>query len=237
MVNALDDPRPPRPAADLKERVIQEGARRLRRRHVTVTAVAASAIVAVAVGFALTGRPARHSQSITIGPGPSTTSTATSGPLSPTVTTVKNTVIRYWGPITAADSDDQDLQLAVPPVDAKPTIPWQQAAEPCNVTTGTNNCARPTIAEDVFLASGTEFNSGDEASGGSIVPVMDHTLVYVIAENLGACLSAVPAGPASPPTTATDAVHDCIYLDFVDANTGRSLFAMDGGNVHLPPHA
>lgn len=85
---------------------------------------------------------------------------------------------------------------------------------------------------------GTETNSGQTGPGGSIIPVMDNTLVYVIAETFS-CPSP-PGGSNGPGPTApttTPRVYSCVSLDFVDADTGRGLLGMDSPQLHLPPHA
>ena len=165
------------------------------------------------------------------------TSTTLAPTSTPSTTVVRNTLLRYWGPITGPYRDGGGLQLATPGSGVTPRVTWQEAALPCNRSTGINNCAAQTIPEDVFLAVGTETNSGQTGPGGSIIPVMDSTLVYVIAETFS-CPSP-PGGPSGTPTspTTTPRFYSCVSLDFVDADTGRGLLGMDSPQLRLPPHA
>ena len=165
------------------------------------------------------------------------TSTTPAPPRTPSTTVVRNTLLRYWGPITGTYADGGGLQLSAPGSGVTPRVTWQEAAQPCNRSTGTNNCAAQTIPEDVFLAVGTETNSGQTGPGGSIIPVMDNTLVYVIAETFSCTSpSGGPNGPGPTSLTTTPRVYSCVSLDFVDADTGRGLFGMDSPQLSLPPH-
>lgn len=170
-------------------------------------------------------------------PAPSAPATSmASSPVSPSTTVLRNTVVRYWGPIAKSYTDNAGLELVPPPAGAEPDISWQEAATPCVAGTGTNNCAPPTDPEDVFLASGTETKAGEAGPNNSIVPVMDRTLVYVIAERIQ-CLPAGPApSPGQQPSTTAISPSTCLYLTFVDAHTDRGLYAKDSPSLRLPGH-
>lgn len=175
----------------------------------------------------------------------STTTTAGTEPTSPSTTIVKNTLIRYWGSITAPYNDsDFGLQLTVPPAGTRPKVSWQQAAEPCNRVTGTDNCAVPTTPEDVFLAVATVTDSG-----GPLLLPLNHTLAYVIGETdkcpaTGGGSSYTPSssrsGTTSTTTTSTTtqpvSSTPCTTLTFVNANTGAGGMTISGGDLRFPPH-
>jgi hypothetical protein len=166
------------------------------------------------------------------------TSTTAAPSSTPSTTVVGNTLLRYWGPITGP-YNGEGLHLVPPASGVTPRVTWQDAARPCSRSTGTNNCAAQTIPEDVFLAVGTDTNSGQIGPGGSITPALDNTLIYVIAETFS-CASP-PGGASGPgtttPTTTTPRVYSCVLFDFVDADTGRGLLGMEGPQLTLPPHA
>lgn len=79
---------------------------------------------------------------------------------------------------------------------------------------------RPTVT----LARATSPQAGTARPDGSIDPLMDATLVYVLHWTGMMCL---PVGPLHYPPTATGTPATpapCDALSFVDANTGAELY-------------
>ena len=193
-----------------------KGRRRRRRRWGTgLVGLVAAAAIAAPLELSSPGNPPR---TVGVGSGPPGTTTITNGlPVSPaTGLTLVGTTVRYWGPITAPYSTDDGLDLAVPASGDTPRVPWQQAV-PC-IFTGARSCTGQTVPEDVYLAVATDTASGQMGPGSSIVPVMDHTLVYVVSARSECPLS---AGPTPVPRSS------CLHLDLVNADTGKGLFAAD----------
>lgn len=221
LVADLVDSAPPPPALPHPQALRP----RWRRRSLLAALPLAAAVAAT--GFAVTGG-GRHVVHVrTTAP----VAAATPGPVStPSTTVLRTTEITYWGPLTTSyDDSNTGLELVPPPSGAAPAITWQQAAEPCVQTTGTNNCSTPTSPENVYLALGSDKNFG------AIGP--EPTLMYVINENQ-LCSSAGNGPPARPdPTSTTTApkIAPCTYLAFVNAATGQGMGAMSGPGLKRIP--
>jgi hypothetical protein len=76
----------------------------------------------------------------------------------------------------------------------------------------------------VSLASATDPQAGQERTDGSIAPIMDDTLVYVMTQSGIPCSS---VGPAAR-TTETLATYSCTFLSFIDAQTDVLLYSVSG---------
>lgn len=106
----------------------------------------------------------------------------------------------------------------VPAAGAVATItPTQAYVDSCTTDGVCDKGSAPTIQ----LAVVTDPNSGQAAAGGSLTPVMDHTLAYVLT------WTNVPCAPAGAPVGATPTPTTCTLVDFVDANTGKTLYGLD----------
>lgn len=137
----------------------------------------------------------------------------------------------YLGPIARDYSEpNTGISLSVPPVDAKATVPWQQAVARCFSDAGICNRAGGTIR--VTLAIGYNPQSGEALPDGSIDPTMNQDLVYVLAQTLGPCapVSGGPSGENAPPST----YPSCTALSFIDAHTGRGVSAVSGPSITDP---
>jgi hypothetical protein len=222
-------------------------ARRRHRRHRLAAGVTAGLGAAAGAVFALVAATAPVEQHrVNTGNGPPVSGTRT-GPVTvtltppsgtvphlgstPSTTVLRSTQITYWGPIRSTYTGaNTGLLLTPPPPGVTPAIPWQQAAEPCSLTTGTNNCAAPTAPEDVYLAVGRDPYSA--------VIGPENTLIYVI-EETGVCYSAGNAPPGLPdPNSTTTAPHaePCTSLTFVNATTGHAMGGMSSpGLKPIPP--
>ena len=138
----------------------------------------------------------------------------------------------YVGPIPQNDSDPQTgISLTVPPPGAKPKVPWQRAVALCFAGAGICNRAAGTIR--VSLAMGYNPQSGDMKPDGSINLIMDHNLVYILAQALGPCAPAGPAGLSKP----LDTYPSCMALSFLDAHTGIGATAVSGPSIRDPSTA
>jgi hypothetical protein len=144
-------------------------------------------------------------------------------------TTVSGITAEYNGPITQDDSDaSTGISLTVPPTDAEPTLSWQRAVALCFSGAGICNRAAGTIR--VSLAVGYDPQSGDLLPDGSIEPVMNHNLLYVLAQSVGPCAHPGPPGASTRPST----YPSCMSLSFVDAHTGKGATAVSGPSIRDP---
>jgi hypothetical protein len=137
----------------------------------------------------------------------------------------------YLGPVARDYSDpNTGISVSVPPADAKPTVPWQQAVAQCFSAAGICNKAGSTIR--VSLAIGYNPQSGEALPDGSIDPTMNQDLVYVLSQTLGSCapVGVGPSGTNAPPST----YPSCTALSFIDAHTGRGVSAVSGPSITDP---
>ena len=129
----------------------------------------------------------------------------------------------YVGPLTTPRHDAVgDVDLGVPLATDIPRIAVAQAYAVC--AQGEPGCTRdkgPTIT----LALVTTPNAGQANSDGSITPTMNHSLAYVLTWDGVGCPMGGPAGASFNPTPQSG----CTAVNYVDANTGQSVYAYDGG--------
>jgi hypothetical protein len=140
-----------------------------------------------------------------------TTSTATTSLASPS----------YVGRIKRATSyGESGISLDVPPPSSQPSVSWESAFQKSCATSATGCDQGGPIT--ISLAAATEKQAGQENPDGSIHPVMDNTLVYVISQSGNSCR---PVGPAGK-TTTSPVTYACTSLNFVDAQTGKVLYSV-----------
>jgi hypothetical protein len=123
--------------------------------------------------------------------------------------------------VTYADSG---LTLRVPPPSASARAPLAQAYV-ANCESGDAICVvgeRPTI----FLAVATLTTAGEEQKDGTIRPVMEDTLVYVIQYTKVPCVGSGPPRRTKSAPSPTTSV--CTILNFVDAASGAVLHSIQG---------
>lgn len=144
----------------------------------------------------------------------------------PAATPTSSGAAAYVGLIPRAVSygGDTGIRLAVPPTGASPSVSWQAAASTCS----TCGAGAPL---SVSLALATELQAGQANPDGSITPVMDNTLVYVLSQSLR-CSAAGPSGA----TPAVSGTYPCVRLSFVDARSGKAWYAVDGPDLWDPAH-
>lgn len=100
----------------------------------------------------------------------------------PAATPTSSGAAAYVGLIPRAVSyGETGIRLAVPPTDASPSVPWQAAVSTCST------CVAGAPLS-VSLALATELQAGQANPDGSITPVMDKTLVYVMSQSYSAAL-------------------------------------------------
>jgi hypothetical protein len=151
---------------------------------------------------------------------------ATPEPTASTATPASSGASSYLGPIPRAVSyGDTGITLAVPPDGASPSVSWQSAISNCST------CVAGAPVS-VSLALATELLAGQANSDGSIAPVMDKTLVYVLSQSGLTCSPAGPAG--TPSSSSTGGSYPCVFLSFVDAHSGTDLYAVDGPGLWDP---
>jgi hypothetical protein len=127
---------------------------------------------------------------------------------------------QFAGNITAPTTNHDTGFTLDPPGDSSPTVSWQSAYATC--LTGNSICD-PSLAPTISLAKVTDPNSGTANAGGSISPILDHSLVYVITYTGVPCK---PAGgiPGSDPS-APDS-YSCTVENFVSAADGSVIYSV-----------
>jgi hypothetical protein len=105
---------------------------------------------------------------------------------------------------------------------AGPLISWQNALARCD--TGEAICD-PHSTGTVTLAQATTSRTGYPNADGSVRPLVNGSLVYVIRFNGVTC---VPTGPNSGSTASrTPGAKVCTVINLIDARTGAVLFIAD----------
>ncbi|HEY8728107.1 MAG TPA: hypothetical protein VIL94_00885, partial [Acidothermaceae bacterium] len=90
---------------------------------------------------------------------------------------------------------------------------------------GSPGCT-PLKGPTITLALVTTPNAGNANSDGSIAPLLNHSLTYVLTWDDVECPVGGPAGASLNPTPQSG----CTAVNYVDANTGQSVYAYDGGS-------
>lgn len=167
----------------------------------------------------------------TVGAGSGQPAAATSGPastLSASPTTLVSGLASYSGSVSTASTDQGSGIIFEPPsASDRPTVTWPAAVSACTSGTGSCLAGHP---EHVSLAVVTDTNAGPTTPSGAIIPIMDHSLVYVVAQD---GLSCAPSGSVSGGL----ATQSCTKLTFVDAHSGAVLYATEGPTVADPASA
>ena len=115
-----------------------------------------------------------------------------------------------------------EVDLAVPLATDVPRISFTQAYAVGAPGPG----GTPTKGPTITLALVTSPQTGHQNADGSLTPLMNRSLTYVLTWDDVQCpLSAGPAG-ASHDTTPR---YGCTAGNFVDANTGQSVYSYEGG--------
>ena len=111
-----------------------------------------------------------------------------------------------------------EVDLAVPLATDVPRISFTQAYA-AGAPWGPGGT--PTKGPTITLALVTSPQTGQQNADGSLTPLMNRSLTYVLTWDGLPC--GAPAGPAS-----YDPTRLCTYGTFVDANTGQDMFSYDG---------
>jgi len=119
---------------------------------------------------------------------------------------------------TASHDPVAEVDLAVPLATDVPRISFTQAYA-AGAPWGPGGT--PTKGPTITLALVTSPQTGQQNADGSLTPLMNRSLTYVLTWDGLPC--GAPAGPAS-----YDPTRLCTYGTFVDANTGQDLFSYDG---------
>jgi hypothetical protein len=115
---------------------------------------------------------------------------------------------------------EEGITFDVPTAGALTTAtPNEAYVDSCSTDGDCDKGSAPTIQ----LAVVTDPNSGQLSAGGSLTPVMDHTLAYVLT------WTNLPCAPAGAVVGATPTLTTCTQVDFVDANTGKTLLELQHG--------
>lgn len=129
----------------------------------------------------------------------------------------------YLGPVKSAVDYRQSGVTLSPPGDVTPKISWETAYETC--TTGASVCL-PGAGPTITLALATSSAAGTAQSDGSITPLMNNALVYVLTWTNEPCIP--KGGPPRPSGAASPTPQPCTLLAFVDANSGAALYGSEG---------
>lgn len=157
---------------------------------------------------------------VVAGCGSPTSSSADSEPRSTTSPGESPPPVMYAGSLNASSLSGADIRWDVPIGD--PDIDWHAAFAACSTGVALCDRTRPAV---VTLASATSPRSGTANPDGTIDPLLDHTLVYVITQ------SGVPGAATGPARSGSAArqpeLASCTLENYVDARTGAVLFSAD----------
>ena len=102
-------------------------------------------------------------------------------------------------------------------------VPWSDAY--------VNNCKSGEAICDlsqsptIYLADVTVTSAGQAREDGSIEPLLKGVLAYVIQYDN------VPCTPLGPPQAQDTTAYPCTILNFIDANSGKVLYSMQGNEL------
>jgi hypothetical protein len=116
-----------------------------------------------------------------------------------------------FGPAVSRVIDDVIIES--PAKTDHPGLTWEQAVAACE-----HQSCNPVNAE-VTLGRVTTTNSGAAQPNGSIEPLLEHQLVYILDWPGEVCVAA-----GSVPPTSYASKGNCQRFSFLDANTGQVLF-------------
>jgi hypothetical protein len=128
---------------------------------------------------------------------------------------------RYVGPITnPVTYPGAGISLEAPTNPSQASVSWEAALRNCS-SRGMCVSGSPVT---VSLASATDPEAGQARPDGSIAPIMENTLVFVMTQ------SGIPCSPVGSPAraTTTPATYACTFLSFVDARTDQLLYSVSG---------
>lgn len=154
-----------------------------------------------------------------------TSSSAVAGPSRTVNHSVAPAIGIYLGPSTAPLDYKAAGIATIPPGSLTPAIAWQTAYDNC--ATGAAVCldgVDPTIT----LVLATSPDAGTALPDGSIDSLMKNTLVYVMKWTNEPCIpkGGPPRGPGQVAVAPTP--RPCTLLSFVDANSGKVLYGVEG---------
>ena len=112
-----------------------------------------------------------------------------------------------------------DVDLSVPSATQVPTLSFDEAYAECG--TAEVSCVRD-IAPTMILALVTTPNSGSDNADGSIRPLLNRALAYVL------MWTNVPCVAVGSVVGATPTPQKCTMTEFIDAATGKFLYGADG---------
>jgi hypothetical protein len=133
-------------------------------------------------------------------------------------------------PATFAGPLTQELRYPKAGFDLRPpgartaSTTWTQAYETC--LTGDSICD-PTVGPTITLALVTDLDSGQAQPDGSIRPLLDDTLSYVLTYTGVPCRPTGGSDPTSRKNVSPDPVT-CTVLNFVSAADAKVLYSFQG---------
>lgn len=130
--------------------------------------------------------------------------------------------LTYEGPVTSGSVGGPTGVSLEPPGEVVPAVPWTAVADAC--VSGDALCD-PAGRGTVTLARATARQAGEARPDGSIAPLMDDRLVYVMRWPGVPCL---PSGPPPARGTSPGPVNPrtCDLWDYLDADTGKIVYAV-----------
>lgn len=176
--------------------------------------VASLTMSAVVVVAACTSNSATAGRSLRTRSSPPTTGPST--PVGP---------FKYFGPVSASSTlDGGDVHLAVPPAGATPAVSPSKAFAAS--AQGGGGASAMSATATMRLALVTTTAAGTARSDGSINPLINDALTYIIVWTGRQCPSPAGPVPATPQSTTTVA-RQCHLVEFVSATTGKHIYAFE----------
>lgn len=128
------------------------------------------------------------------------------------------------GRLTAPTTYEQSgISLAPPLSGDAPSVTPQAAYNDC--LSGDAICS-PGISPTIVLARVTDMHSGTQGPDGSLIPLMNNRLVFVLRFDGEMCVPAgvLPGSPAPQP-------QPCSAVNFIDAATGAVIYSVQGAKL------
>lgn len=139
----------------------------------------------------------------------------------------------YLGAATTPSVDSAGIHRDPPGVGQKPKVTWQYASRACQRDGG--GCWSRATTATVMLAVVTDPYSGTARPDGTIKPLMDHALTYVVTLSGFECSphGGAPRAPGAPGATPAPIpiYKNCSDVTFVSAATGKVMYEISGTSV------
>lgn len=133
----------------------------------------------------------------------------------------------YLGPVSSIQRlDGGDVIVSPPDASETANASWRTAFQMCS--DGTGVCTDSSIPS-IALGDVTTEAAGSAGPNGTIIPLINNSLTYVVRWDKVPCPpSAGPADESSSSSPSDQPAKLCTLIDLVDANSGQYVYAFEG---------